>query len=476
MPLDIRGFEVPETPYRVSDVPYRVTEMEMQKHRYDYQLQKEKEADQWKKLGLIQDLTDLSKHQTGSDVANAIGNQKATDVFQKYVAQAGTMSPNELAANIQKDMTGLVTSMDGIKTELTNADHQMAQIKQAYPDIDVANLTRDFRADVLNRHMKGANEFYNPLEIEPTQFDLSNPSFLGSYLKSTRKLDDAISNPKGLDPMTVASGDPYTNVQYQAKVPFWSQPNFDETKKKNGFLPKGFTPQLSPKFEDMPSDFLPALKNNPRKMVSADVHKQFYDEYPLEIEKGTRDMFGEHYDKMDAHEKEIAQRDFLATKISALDKNNFSYKTSETPSVSQQKYWTNPNGTAKSGGSGSGEPKVNDVYKVIFDWASSVTPGHGAALNQLPTDAQSVVLKFARDLTGDNALGQADIYVKKENDGSLTVKKAEDRSVIGKLEYTGTNIKQQPGVKEKREVVEKGKGQSAVAPHPAFKNVPKGGF
>src|SRR6476661_2708274 len=105
--LDVSGFNVPETPYREDDNFYKLSNAMMQRRRFDYQLQKEKEADEWRKLNLIQDLTDLSKHQTGSDVANAIGNQHAAGILQKYTASAANMSPSELQAKVSQEMSGV---------------------------------------------------------------------------------------------------------------------------------------------------------------------------------------------------------------------------------------------------------------------------------------------------------------------------------------------------------------------------------
>lgn len=307
----------------------------------------------------IDDATDLTQHQTGDAAAQAIANSKMDEIYQKYTSpEYANMPINELAYNLKRDTGNTIAYSDRLRTELNQADDQVKNLKQIYPHLDFEGLRKTVRADVVNRNLKPDSHEFSP-EVQPSTIDISDPSFLGKFLTNTKNLDDAIANPKGLDPMTVAAGDPYTNVEYQAKVPFWAQTNFDEGKMKNGFLPKGFMPSLSPKLEDLPSDFLPALKDSPRKMVTSDVHRQFYDQFPVEVEKGTRDMFGDSYDNMSPHEKELAQRDFLATKVTALDKSNFAYKSSKTPSVSQQRFWINPTGTKSGSGSGYGAVEGN---------------------------------------------------------------------------------------------------------------------
>lgn len=475
MPIDIRNFEVPETPYRESNVIPQLTEQLMQKRRYDYQIQRENDADQWKKLGLIQDLTDLSRHQTGSDVANAVGNQKAADIFQKYVGVAGQTSPNELAANIQKDMSGLVSSMGGIKTELTNADAQMGELKKIYPNIDVASLTRDYRADILNRHMKNGVDFHNPIEVQPTQIDLSNPKSLAKYLPNTKNLDDAISNPKGLDPNEVMVGSPYENITYKGKMPFWMKPNFtDEDRAKNGgYLKKGFIPKLEIKSENLPSEFLPALKDNPRKMVDYDTYKQFYNQHPIDVEKATADMFGDAYNKMSDHEKELAQRDMLYTKISTLDKNNLYPSASTHPSASMIKIWS-------GGGSGSGNSgeNINNLYgRIQTRVHENAGKGMGTRFNALAGDEQTSILDYAnKDRNESNKISPDDLWLKEGDNGAVEIYRIDDthgnrelrpkpQFLVTTMPYIGTNLKVQPNVKSKNAVVEKGNQQPTVLPH-----------
>jgi hypothetical protein len=104
--------------------------------------QRQQEQDEWKKLNLIQDLTDISKLQTGSDVANAIGNSQVSKIFQKYTQEASKLSPAQLQASLSKDMSGLINSMQGVKTELETADEQLKALKQNFPDLDMSRLAK----------------------------------------------------------------------------------------------------------------------------------------------------------------------------------------------------------------------------------------------------------------------------------------------------------------------------------------------
>src|SRR6478609_4749848 len=131
MAINVSDFSIPadkyEGLYQIANTLERRNERQ---YEINYRHQKDLEAEQYKKAGIIQDLTDLSKHQTGSDVANAVGNKLMSDVYQKYTANADKMSPLELQGNIQRDMSGIVTGMDTMKNELGNADKTMLMLKQ----------------------------------------------------------------------------------------------------------------------------------------------------------------------------------------------------------------------------------------------------------------------------------------------------------------------------------------------------------
>jgi hypothetical protein len=371
-----------------------IQHQERQKERQyeiDYRHQKDAEADQWRKLNLIQELTDLSKHQTGSDVANALGNTLMSDVYQKYTSSADKMSPIELQANIQKDMSGIITGMEGAKNELAMADDAMKGIKQAYPNIDTATLYDHLRKDVVSRRLKDdMSGFKNEMEVQPTQFDLSDPNILSEYLTNTKGLDEEIANPKGIDPISVAAGNDDRHIEYGGKIPYWMQPNYtdEQLKKGGGFLPNGFIPKLSIKSELLPTDMLPALQGQQRNVVTSDVHKQLKERYPLEVLAGTKRMFPT-YNKMNDGEKELAERDYLYNKIQTLDKSALNYKSSKTPSASMLKLWMG----GGSGGDGGNNTKIQgNVFDGVADGEfSNMTIKDGVFYNKDGTPKTGIV-------------------------------------------------------------------------------------
>jgi len=298
-----------------------------------YRQRKDAEADQWKKLGLIQDLTDLSKHQTGSDVANAVGNQQASAILQKYTQEAPNMSPNELMAKVQKDMSGLVSGMDAMKNELEMSDEQLKLLKQAYPELDITSMAKTYRADILNRRMKG-NDFVNPLEVTPTQLDLSNPDILSRFITGNKNLSESIINPKGAEPESVLMGKQGDYTKFEGKVPFWKAPTYDRNKYIQGFYPGKEIPSLKIRSSVLPSDAMPSSNGKPFEIIDEDVYKRFSEDGKtnLELIAATRNRFPD-YDKFTETEKDYAKRNVLFETIKSLDNSQLIPTANVRPQV-----------------------------------------------------------------------------------------------------------------------------------------------
>lgn len=284
--------------------------------------QQKKEQDEWRKLNLIQDLTDLSKHQTGSDVANAIGNAQVSKIFQKYTQAASTMSPAELQASVNKDMGMVVNSMQGVKTELETADEQLKMLKQNFPNLDMSRLAKDYRGDILNRRLKSDQDFLNPLEVKPSEFNISDPSLLSKYVTSQDNLRKYFANPQGLDEMSVFRGTPDAYTKYTAKIPSWKKTSFDPAKLKGGFMTSRDEPKLQFKSSVLPPEALPSSQGQPFEVMDKDVYDQVTGKEKLELVSATRQRF-KNYDQMNDTEKEYAQRNTLLNVAKSFDQTGF---------------------------------------------------------------------------------------------------------------------------------------------------------
>jgi len=322
MPINVQDFILPEIPIKESAGLKTMADQMRYNQEVEYRRQKEADSDEWKKIALIQDLTDLSKHQTGNDVANYLGNQKASEIIKQYTAQAKTMSPSDLMANISKDMSGIVSGMDAMRDELTQREEQLKQLKQAYPNIDISRLAADDRAEVLNRRIANGS-FVNPLQVGASTIDFGNPDFLRKYVTGNKNLFEAVSNPKGVDPTDVFVGKPEAYTKFSAKIPIWRKPNYTEQELQNGFL-RGKNPSLGLKFSTLPAQSLPSSNGKPFNVIDKDVYDTFMQNgtLALEVKSGAANMFP-GYDNFTPQEKEYAERKFLHDFISTNDQNNF---------------------------------------------------------------------------------------------------------------------------------------------------------
>jgi len=104
-----------------------------------------------------------------------------------------------------------------------------------------------------------------------------------------------------------------------------------------------------------------------------------------------------------------------------------------------------------------GGKEINDVYDII-DKAATENKKEGKPylqMNLLPVDAQTLVIDFAKKATGEE-YSQSDLKIIKGDDGKIGIYDADTNLFLGYLRRVGTNLKVQPGVGEKREVVAQG--------------------
>lgn len=102
------------------------------------------------------------------------------------------------------------------------------------------------------------------------------------------------------------------------------------------------------------------------------------------------------------------------------------------------------------------EIPVRDVYGEIMGKAATKAPNKGVPLNELSGTAQSQILKTVNATTG-GGYTQADIFVMKDRNGNLVAIDDATKQIITPLTYEDINVSLQPGAKEKRVVIVKGK-------------------
>jgi len=451
---------------RQSEIDYR--------NRRDAQVQADKdEMDQYRKVQMLKEYTDLSKHHTGNDIADSIGNQKANELIGKWTGmlqQNKQLSYADLLSGVNKDMGATISALDGLKSELNESDEAIKKIKTMFPEADQNRLMQEHRADILKRRIDNKAGFINPMQVEPSSFaaKLSDPEYLSQYIQGNKNLTDAIINPKGADDASVYVGQPNdAHTKFEAKVPFWKTANFDPKQLQAGFLPKGIKPELKVKSTILPPESLPSSNGKPFEIIDNDVYKRFAEDPKsnLELIAATRSQFP-GYDKFNPTEKSYAKRKVLNDQIKALDNTQFhATATSNAPR-------TNINIA------GNKDTQIKDVYKEITDAAKS--KAHILPINELSSTAQAILLKTARDSYGDisvplldeagnqeydandrpkftkRPINQSDIVITKDKDGKLQIGKVMNNKVteiIAPVDFYDVNSKANKGVKAQQQVI-----------------------
>lgn len=411
------------------------------------------EAQLYRKMQTIQEMSDLSKYQTANDVANAIGNRTANEIKTKYInlAKKGKAGLADIMEGLNKEIASTTEGMNALKMEGESFENALKSLKTQFPELDATALLTDYRKDVIGRRLKDGTSFVNPIEVQQSDLvtNLSNPDYLSKYTRGGKNLTEAITAPKGMEKSSVFVGTPTENVKFEATIPFWKKPTFTPEQAPGGFLQKGLQPSLEIKASTLPAEAIPSSSKVPFKIIDEDVYNRFSQEPKtnLELIQATRDKFP-GYDTFNPTEKEYAKRNVLFDKLSTLDQSQF-YPTGSTRAPI-----TNINIPKEP------TPTVN-VYPEIEKLVDSRTGGMAAPLNQLSSTAQGIILDFARKAKGDNQLSQGEIAIKRNSKGEISIydfnmETGKIGTMIAPVSKLDVNLEAQPTAKGKAEIL---KGQ-----------------
>ena len=402
------------------------------------------EAQMYRKMQTIQDLSDLSKYRTTSDVANAIGDKSALSIQEKYInkAKSGT-NIADLSSEIIRDMSSVAQGMQAFKTESEMIEKRLADINKDLPNLDYGRAISDYRKEALGRRIKG-NEFINPLEVPASNFatQLENPDFLSVYARGGKTLTEAIQAPKGLEKLSVFSGTPMENVRYDAQLPFWKRPTFKSEEAPGGFLPKGVIPKLELKADVLPAEAIKGSAKAPFKVIDEQVYNTFTQNPAVNIEliQATRQQYPQ-YDTFNQVEKNYAKRNVLYNKLSEIDQSDFS------PAASTRAPVTNVNVNT--------EQKVMPVdrWSSIENIVANTKEGFASPVNKLPSETQKIIIDIARDVTGVKEYSQGTLALKKNKEGDISIVDVMSGNFIAPLNKKDVNLAGQPTAEAKKEVL-----------------------
>jgi hypothetical protein len=430
-----------------------LAQMKMRQQELAERKAEREEAKMYRKMQTIQDLSDLSKYRTTSDVANAIGDKATQGIKEKYIqkARAG-INEADILAEMSREISSVAQGMNAFKTESEIIEKRLADINKDLPNLDYGRAIADYRKEALNRRTDG-EQFKNPLEVAPSDFaiNLANPDFLSIYARGGNNLTEAITAPKGMEKSSVFVGTPTENVKFEATIPFWKKPTFTPEQAPGGFLQKGLQPSLEIKASTLPVQAIPSSSKVPFKVIDEDVYNRFSQEPKINIEliQATRDKFPD-YDTFNPTEKEYAKRNVLYDKLSTLDQSQFYPTASTRAPITNINIPKEPTATV-------------NVYPEIEKLVDSRKEGMAAPLNQLSSTTQGIILDFARKAKGDNQLSQSEIAIKRNEKGEISIYDFDTETnkigtMIAPVSQLDVNLEAQPTAKAKQEII---KGQQS---------------
>ena len=238
------------------------------------------EAQLYRKMQTIQELSDLSKYQTGNDVANAIGNKNANDIRNKYIqlAKQGKVGLADIMEGINKEIASTTEGMNALKLEHENFENTLKTLKTQLPKLDVSRLLQDYRKDVVNRRIGKDNSFVNPLEVKQSDFasKLLDPENLSDYITDISDLEKQVVTPKSVKEMNLAVGTSKDFVPFEGKIPFFAEAVLPEGYREGDYLPKGFVPGTKVRSEVVPE--IKKMTGADFRVVPEDVYNNFADD------------------------------------------------------------------------------------------------------------------------------------------------------------------------------------------------------
>ena len=427
-----------------------LAQMQMRQQEAAERKAEREEAQLYRKMQTIQEMSDLSKYQTANDVANAIGNRTANEIKAKYItlAKEGKAGLVDIMEGVNKEIASTTEGMNALKMEGESFENVLKTLKTQFPELDATALLTDYRKDVINRRLKDGTSFVNPIEVKQSDLvtNLSNPDYLSQYTRGGKNLTEAITAPKGMEKSSVFVGTPTENVKFEATIPFWKKPTFTPEQAPGGFLQKGLQPSLEIKASTLPAQAIPSSSKVPFKVIDEDVYNRFSQEPKtnLELIQATRDKFP-NYDTFNPTEKEYAKRNVLFDKLSTLDQSQF-YPTGSTRApITNINIPKEPTATV-------------NVYPEIEKLVDSRKGGMAAPLNQLSSTTQGIILDFARKAKGDNQLSQSEIAIKRNEKGEISIydfnmETGKIGTMIAPVSKLDVNLEANPTAKAQQEII-----------------------
>lgn len=417
-------YKIGETLERAGE---RKQDMAMHQQQIDYRNQKDKEADQWRNIGLIQKETDISKNLTGMPAINKAYQQATKKVIDEaYAAANNGVSPLELGVMINEKMNPIFAGLDASKRDFESGNKVVEGVLAQAKQLDKGGIVNDLTGRIISNYLNPdgtAKDPYTVREVDVTEY--ANPRFLSRFAKGNKALTEGIINPKGLEPESVLMGKQGDYTKFEGKLPFWKTRNYDRTKFNNeGFYTGKEIPTFNIKETTLSADSLPSSNGKPFKMVDTDVYNQFKGDLGsyTDIVASAKERFPT-YDNFNETEKEYAERHVLHGILGSLDQSQLHPTSNVRPPVNRT-----TNNNYIGGADGLQLNKIQE--RLIKNISEDLDKGYNVTRwNKLKADEGALISKYATengvtinpkmDFVRLNENGEVEVYeVPTKDDGS----------------------------------------------------------
>jgi len=433
------------------------------------QKQKDDEQRRMQNLRLIGQDTDFDQYKTGEQHIDdyAIGELKK--ISDKALTEYINLPPEELQYRLMNDLNPLFKWHTAAQGEYAKLNNTLTDLNKTYPNTDFGKArelgNQAFVNSLMQQDQNGSMMRKNPESIQSFDYNglFQKPEVLGQIVNDTSPFQQAIF---GI-PKEAVGGKDYKDNKGNVISHKWS-----------GLKPTGdmgeytYAPDGKPIGIKLAGTDIPAVKDangNPMRILSDDMYKMLQSKPAVfaSMEKMWQDQkptVEANYmrstgQKIDPNTDNILKRAFLYQQANSLIGHDLKIEEEQKTPRPQISIYNNVDAS-----------HINDVYKNIDDKVNeNMGNGYTATrVNALNTDAQNTIMDFVRKTTGNQNLNYSNIFLHKNEDGEIAVYKTskndkgekvlsfDNDKLIGFLPKVGTNLKAQPGVGEKRAVIQQG--------------------
>lgn len=362
-------------------------------YEMNWRLQRQQEADEWKRLALIRGFTNIDDHHSGEGAMDDLGDKKMADLITEFTL--GGYSPTEIQAKLPQRVRQTISALDAGKAELAQSDKSINEISKLYPGfIDTQSMREAHRKEILGRRLNPNGDFVNPSDVKPSKFDFSNPETLADFIPqdSDKVISQEISDPKLYQTEHRAKGNRDSYIKFTEKLSPFAKSNITpDSYNADMFLKNNVNPKIL--FDSLPED----LFGQKIETLSPEAYKKGFSQKAniAFLAMAKRGM--PQWSKMTAEEKDKSIRHLALGYVQKLDKSGYSFDNANPPAART----TN---NINMGYGGVGEAKGNLIDKINLSYYGNPQNGSidEAEVKIIPADLQAVLKASGIDISSAN--------------------------------------------------------------------------